>query len=308
MEQRGHIKRFLKAIGAEDIKDRTGWVTACCPLAYWRHESGTDGNPSFGIRSDGSVSHCFSCGYNGDPWELLFELKRKGVTGLAEARKALEDLDEALPEIVDEDFEPEDKNELQEFDESWLASFPKAWNFHRGVTYLTQRGVTKEIAEELDLRFDPLKDDRVCFPIRDWDGALRGLHGRTTKHGVEPKYWAYLCQGRYNGVVWLGEEWVDTDRTVVLVESVFDLLAVYPVYRNVMCSLFAGINKRKVQRLSDCMDIVTLYDNDKAGDNARAALDKWLPDSIVRHKYPPKGMDPGEMTRNQIEGALKEWL
>lgn len=307
MDQRGHIKAFLKSIGAKQIKHRTGWVIAACPLAPWRHQGGVDKSPSFGVRSDGSKAHCFSCQYSGDLWELLFELKRQGVTGLAKARETLEALDEALPEIV-EDAEPKPDPGLAAFDEEWLESFPPVWNFQRGRGYLKQRGVVQTFAEKLDLRFDPLHGDRVCFPVRDFEGVLRGLHGRTTRNDVSPKYFMYTPGSKSNPVVWLGEAWVDMDKPVVLVESVFDLLAVLPVYSNAMCSLFAGLTKAKVQRISGCLNIVTLYDADKAGDNARKAISKWLPDSIVWHARPTEEEgDPGNMTQERIEEVLSEF-
>ena len=73
----------------------------------------------------------------------------------------------------------------------------------------------------LDLRYDPI-ERRVCFPIRDFTGALVGLHGRAIDKDTTLKYRMYTVYKQKNPMIWYGEHWVDFDKPVLLVESVFD--------------------------------------------------------------------------------------
>ena len=309
MNQQTLVKQFLKSIGAAQAGSRTGWITARCPLAPWTHQNGIDKSPSFGIKTDATKAHCFSCHFSGDLWDLLFELQVRGVKGLGEARALLEQFDEQLPVIVSEEDLDKPVVDLVEFSEDWLASFPKAESFHAGRCYLRNRNVSEAVAEALDLRYDPINGNRVCFPVRDFDGTLRGLHGRTTVKDVEPRYMAYRWKEKYNPLVWLGEDHIDLNRPIVLVESVFDLAAVLPIYGNVMASLHSGLTTERVKRISGALEVVTFYDADKAGDHARKMIGRVLIDSVVWHAYPSEDEnDPGAMSPERIAEVLGEYL
>ena len=45
---------WLKMLGATvpTAQLRGGWTVACCPLAHWTHDGGTDKNPAFAVRKE----------------------------------------------------------------------------------------------------------------------------------------------------------------------------------------------------------------------------------------------------------------
>ena len=130
--------------------------------------------------------------------------------------------------------------------------------------YLETRSVTAQIAQALNICWDDYRK-RIVFPIRDFKGRLRGLHGRTVHDHVEPVYRMYPYENKTNPHVWLGEPWVDFEKPVLMVESVFDLARAYPVYPNIVSPLRASLSKVQLERMKGARTVITLFDGDKAG-------------------------------------------
>ena len=105
-----------------------------------------------------------------------------------------------------------------------------------------------------------------------------------------PKHhdYAYNLDGEpiRNKLPWLNEHRVDLSRTVVMVESCFDLLSTLRVYDNVIGPLTVGISESKAARISAAVDVVTLFDNGSGGTKARQIIQKRLPDAALKHLFP----------------------
>lgn len=281
---------FLRCLSVTRFGGRTGWVTGACPLGPWAHGDGS-GRASFGMKTGtGPIFvKCFSCGYHGTPAELVYEIvgrNRLSPSGKPYAFARALAILAANPSSLLEDGIPS----LDEatwgapaetvFPESWLAEFEPAHAEGRVHPYLQGRHVPYAVARALDLRFDPMRA-RICFPVRDVHGRLRGLHGRSIYDHVRLRYLMYTLEDehgekRCSPDVWLGEAWVDPERPVVVVESVFDLVPVYQCYRNVMTPLMASLNARKLARLAGIRTVVPMFDADRAGALALETLKKGL--------------------------------
>jgi hypothetical protein len=321
------IGKLLAYLGSKVTakQDRPGWVIASCPFGPWNHDSGVDKHPSFGVCVDGAKKgryHCFSCNESGALKDLpatihslnkpkLFAKHATQVEGInvSAALNILNNSDQldeldALPGWQETD---DAKLKALEMDEPWpawwLDSFAPVAECPEAMHYLTKtrsQPTDPELCEFLDLRYDSERR-RVCFPIRDWKGALRGLHGRTIDPQGEPRYYAYGFKGKRNPQYWLGEHWLDLEKPILVVESVFDLASVLRVYRNSTCALFAGLSKEKVLRLSAARHLVTLFDAGKGGDSARKAMAKYLPKVPMEQLAPDaEDKDPGEMSVERI--------
>jgi DNA primase len=109
-----------------------------------------------------------------------------------------------------------------------------------------------------------------------------------------------------NPQCWLGEHLVDTEKTVVLAEGMFDFLSVMRVYRNVLSPLMAGMNDNKLKRIGRFSSIVTMFDGDKAGDLARERVDQVLggPGRRIKHLKLKAGQDGGNMAIEEVIIAL----
>lgn len=311
------IRRFLIALRADNgMSVKKNWVSAKCPMAPWTHKNGIDNRPSFGVRvvpNGMSYCHCFSCNYGGQLHDLILDLKEKYGN---ESKESL-DLRAALQLIADEEdstgseaFEFDDELNANavdhEFPEWWLDSFPPVAGFPAAMLYLKSRAVTKEVARCLDLRWDGMQK-RVCFPVRDYRNTPKGLHGRAIREDDPLRYRMYTFQRRNNPGVWLGESWIDPEKPVVLVESVFDLARVYCFYRNVMCPLSASISFEKIERLRkmDLYYVVSMFDGDLAGKQASQKVKAVLSPAIWKEINLPEGTDPGSTSLGDLMELMK---
>jgi len=290
-----------------------------CPLAAWRHDTGIDRNPSFGVyvhEKKPSRAFCFSCGFTGDLMDVVLEIKQntgksdqidfKQAMRLAEADGTKEGLELAYYTEAKTD------KDIYFFNEHWLSSFMSCVDSEDGLNYCLKRGVPTWVVRELGLVYDS-SESRVCFPIRDFDGRLVGLHGRSTNDNVQPVYRMYtdtypVKGGRTNPDCWFGESTVQLDYPVVVVESVFDYARVYEVYKNVVCPLTASVNERKILRLQDSLFLIKMMDADKAGRSLSYKLKKTLLNVPQKDIYLPEGKDPADLTSSQVRKYIKSVL
>lgn len=344
------VLAYLSAIDSQPSisQGREGWAVSSCPLAPWTHKKGTDKKPAFGIKIEGHngpwQTHCFACGHTGDQFTLLLDIREYtdqdyqnwlrdngGVAfpGLEEAhREVRHRLDLAFktfsldPADQPQDFklptyenDPWNNGEVV-FPESYLEPFEPAWDDYYWTVhpYLEERGVSLQVARAWDIRWDAYSH-RICFPVRDMLGRLRGVQGRVTVEGVEPRWKHYKLQDRFNADMWMGENRYDPTKPVVIVEGGFDGTSVYRVYRNVLVAMGAvtanpgtgmasGWNKIKLDRLcaSKPTGVITLADPDGAGDQMRKAVSAQLPDAV--HVILPEGTDPGSATQELLVEKL----
>ena len=308
---------FLRCLGlAAPQTGRSGWVTGACPLGPWRHRDGS-GRGSFGLKLASGLCTCFSCHWHGVPFDLLYEmrhLERQRASGRRlDFKGALAVLAAGSPGTAPAPAPSLDERTWGQredcvFPEAWLAEFEPA--FAQGEAggevhpYLAARRVSYEVARALDLRFDPLRQ-RLCFPVRDYHGRLRGLHGRTVHEHVTLRYLMYTLDGRCSSEVWLGEAWADPERPLVVVESVFDLARVFEVWRNVVCPLTASLGPAKIARLRGVRTILPMFDRDAAGDRARDRLMRALPETRFHPiGLPRQGCDPADLSTAEVRALL----
>ena len=317
--------RFLEHLKADmpSHYQRTGWVVARCPLAPWSHDGGTDKTPAFAIRVEpgDAMCHCFACDFHGRMSELLVLMalrnkmrkapksyEFKEAQALLDAHESDYELDFGGPDIGEALFEKKAEGDFHAFSEDWLASFPKALDIPFARQYLADRHVPDDLAEAMDLRADT-SQKRVCFPVRNFEGVLGGLHGRAVNPQVEPRYRMYLSPEKTNNPdLWLGEHWVDFTRPIVVVEGPFDLISVARVYDNVVSPLFASPSNAKLKRMQSALEWVTLLDRGTGGNKGRQRISKALKhDHVVTHLLPPEGYkDPGECSADALVDLFAE--
>ncbi len=286
------------------------WINTHCPLAPWTHRGGTDRNPGFGVKIEPGDSQvwCLACHFGGTQTGLLIELSRllRGEVHTLDIRTAMRMIVDAEEGIearnLWEDEDEEDQGDFA-FSEEWLGRFAEAYDRGQVHFYLEQRGVPFEVAQALDLRFMH-SEDRVCFPIRNWDGDLVGLHGRAVLDVIQPRYRMIKCQGKKNPRAWLGESWIDVERPVVFTESVFDLARVYQVYRNVACPLVSGMSIKKIRRMERCEQVILMMDPDQAGLYATQKIVRELGDECVIKTIQLIDNDPGSMSVSEVASIL----
>ena len=310
------VKQLLGFIGSTATGARNEWVVGRCPFT-WRH-GGKDVHPSFGIKSETkkkSICKCWSCGYGGDLRDLVFDLKKElktqpnhQIINLAAAMQLIAQESESMdinPESIPEFDAPYEPPEIVVFSEDWLNSFSKAHLFIEASDYLRNRGVSAKMTRTLDIRYDPISK-RVCFPFRNNKKELIGVQGRDISEKTTLRYYQYGYTGKRNGTVWMGENLINLDQPLVLVEGPFDYTSVLRVYGNVAASFTSGLSVEKIKRIADATEIITLYDYGNGGNAARAALSKKLTGVPITHLIPSaQEDDAGNMSLEQVTQHLK---
>lgn len=302
-----NLRSFLKLINSSVTSETPTWIRGHCPLSPWKHHKGTDNKPSFGIRLSDSFYKCFSCDSSGDTTQLINELKNLNKSqphqgyDLDTAEKLLNNITDTV--TVNNFIEVDYCNivpEVKPFSEDYIQQFIPTYEH----PYLTKRGIQKEVARDLDIRYDFSKK-RICFPIYDYSKKLVGLHGRDITGNSNLPYLIYRDNGKSNLVVWYGEHWLDFDKPIVLTESVFDLAKIYHCYKNVACSLTASLSKHKIDRIQGAEKYITFFDSGDAANKARAKLDKYLKGEIIHIVPSPEEDDAGNMEISAINDAIK---
>ena len=315
------IKQWLAALGSKaEVIPGSDWIHGPCPFAKWRHEKGVDHRPSYGVKiGPGECkTYCLACGAAGTQYEVALKLKHLGlVFDFATAAELVYDAEEEDPlaELPDPYEDQFNERETPHLYPDWLAeAFEPA--YHEGAVhpYLEEREMPFEVAEKLNMRFDPFRL-RVIFPVYDWRKRLRGLHGRAVCDpcGGEEwerslKYKMYPYEGQTNAHIWLGEQWASPDTPLVVAESVFDLARVLECYPNAVSPLTATVSEKKIKRLRQASRVITIFDSDKAGERARMKMTQGLPTTRVSHIELPPGTDAGEHTADELWEEISFYL
>lgn len=324
--KKSKVEALLPLIGSKVTGHRSMWVLGSCPYAPWRHETG-DANPSFGIRADDtkkSIFKCFSCNMAGDLLHLQLTLNEYLHKDKLPQYKMGSALDLIGDEMADLEFDTNIPDYVETsplvdfvFPEKWLASFKPVAVFPEAVAYLASRGIQKTLYRALDLRYDPFLK-RVCFPYRNAKKELMGLQGRYAAKTIPKdtlRYYFYRHQGHLNQQCWMGEDHMNLDKPLVLVEGPMDYAKVFQVYPNVVAAFSSGISQDKFFRIADAAEIITFFDAGKGGDAAREATKKFfkhlkdVKHTPLLHLIPPNAeTDPGAMSAAEVAHHLVEYV
>jgi len=313
------VEEILTSLGSEDFRYNAGqdaFVTNC-PFARWTHSSGTDHNPSFRVSLDTGAYKCYACGHHGGTLSgILLELvklnpaeKSKYFKLIAGASEIYTE-DALLSKAVRHFVEPEEEKvgRIKPFPEQFLNQFIPATESEIAMMYLELRGLSKKQIKKFEFVYD---EDRlnVAMPVRDHNGVLYGLHGRSVDPNVEKKYrhWAYRNNGHTNIHVWLNQNNIDFNEPVVVCEGIFDITAIDKVNSNVMGSMTTNITPGRMKVLEKAPLIITFYDSGEAGDMARESIENKFPDNTL-HCYCGEYDDPGEMPKTEIKKAMPKYI
>ena len=304
------IVKFLELLGATNIRPSPNgeWVHCSCLFKHWNHNNG-DKHPSFGVVVSNSPSFmCFGCSESGRLVDLLFSLMYLDTSGLYYKRSSIAQgfryLDSTVGAIKTDELSWLDKDiSTTRKDVCWPESFLETFPKMPTHPYLKQRGISPEVADKLDIRYD-FKSKRLIFPVRDFAGRLVAARGRDVTDTANLKYWPYQCNGVMNGDVWLGESWVTFEKPIVITESVFDLAKIFHVYENVIAPLTAMISKARIKRIEGAEKYITFFDHGDAGDAARRKIEEHLSADVI-HVIPSEDDgDAGAMSIKDIDDII----
>lgn len=287
------------------LRSRGATYSACCPF----HQEKT---PSFHVSRSKQMYKCFGCGEGGNVF--TFVMQYENMT-FPEALKLL--ADRAGVRLPEHEMSKEERQRadyrsmLMEMNKAAAGYFHYLLtqkNGERGLSYLTQRGLSRETIQSFGLGFaDITRDDlyrylrhkgytdqqlknsglveidevkggydkfwnRVMFPILDANCHVIGFGGRVMGDG-EPKYLnsketAVFDKRRHLYGLHLAKK--SKRRGIILCEGYMDVISMHQAgFDNAVASLGTAFTPEQAQLLKRYTDRIYLaYDSDGAGTSA----------------------------------------
>lgn len=253
-----------------------------CPI------HGGDNATSFVISSDTGLFHCFSCTKGGDAATFL---RLMGDEAEAEKIEAMP----RVPALPPPPMEP-------------TAPLAPLDPTH---PYFMERGIHEATARHFGIgyfRGTPPFGRRIVAPLHDAVGTLVGHIGRAIDEGISPRYLFQRGVRRSELLFNLHRVKRSGADTVVVVEGIFDALAVHQVgVSNVVSTLGCEVTENQRALLSRFRRILVLFDADPAGLTAAQKLEREFGRAVLRLELPKA--DPaslkGVLLERVIRGAEK---
>lgn len=344
----GEIKRRLSILNLVEtylsLKRSGKSYVGLCPF----HD---DKNPSLHVNEEKGVFHCFACGAGGDIFgfimrynnltfpEAVKELARRADIKLEKSpittttknrskrdisfkindfvcsfyHKLLLGSKEALEYLVGRGITLETIKEFQ------LGYAPDEWDTL--AKFLTAKNIPLSGAEKLglvikrnskDSHYDRFRN-RIIFPIKDIDGRVVGLGGRTIG-GEEPKYMNSPESEIYHKKDVLfgldkSRDYIRKYNKALVVEGYMDFLTIYFTgMKNVVATLGTSLTRDHAILLKRYTDkVVVVFDGDEAGIKAslrvlQVFLEEGISPLVV---VLPKGDDPASFISAGRQGEFQ---
>jgi DNA primase len=292
------IEKVLADCGI-DYVERQGEYWASCP--QHRDRTGRDdANPSWSINSKG-LHHCFSCGYSGNLYVLVRDVKGEDVARAyrseVETFGRSSDIDTRAVKRKATDWVHDRKREarrLPGIPESYLSMFDP----EIPETVLADRQLRAEVARAYEVCWN---DDSWILPFRHPKGHLLGWQQK----GHYKRGFKNQPLDMKKSQTLFGYHVVSASEVVHLVESPLDAIRLtglgYPAVA------LAGSKASEAQKklLSGFDRVVLFLDNDDAGQTSLTALFRALPMSVAVVYNTDEYKDPGEMPDSVIDACLR---
>lgn len=337
---RGFIADLANILESPVENPNSEWPRLRCPVAFYRHASGTDRHPAWAVHHDPhgrSYTRCWACDTRGTAEDVLAD-----ALALARSHDArrVPVLERALAFVQEHDAgglagafaklrlarrEREQSVRLRGggFDVAgYVARCARTTS-----QYVIDRGLVASDIQRWRIGYDEgptrigrsIIHHRVVFPIWDEHKRLIGATMRTVlPPGVDdPKY--RDTPDLTKGEIFYGEHDIDTTRgTVHIVEGILDAVIASRYLPNVVALLGAntGMGPERIAKLRRWADrVVLILDGDEAG--REAVEGKWVekdgrrrwkpglreilrPYFVVMVAYLPQGTDPADVQHEVV--------
>lgn len=313
---------FNLAVDVDETYTVGPFAVKNCPLAIKNHSDPNDWNLSCSVSisdTEPSLAYCFSynCSFKGSFFRMLVEAAaargnppalKKILDHFAPTEKfthegAVYRFDKVFMAIHDakhRDTAIVPAADKETIPEARMSRFTK--RMHR---YALDRGLTMETCKYWGMGYDSDKK-RVVFPIRRRDGKLVGLTGRDVTGKAENKYHNYagLDKSKYLFGEWL----LKIGQPIIVVEGQFDAVLTWQHLQiPTVAPLGNGFSEAHVKTIAAFNPpfVYIFPDHDSAGfEFAEKVAYMMFGRAGLKIMLPPKGMDPGELTKAEAEHAF----
>lgn len=293
-------------------------VAMCCPF----HK---DDSPSFSFNIQNKFFYCYGCRKSGDIFTYVrHKLGNKSFRETVEFINQffkIENADSQSETIEKPDFRKKlmaiKKYDKQDGPEFTMYNDQDVANMvlMRGSLF-ADKGYTQETLDFFQVGFDH-KEKRVTVPIRDENGKLVGITGRTllTKEKMKelgvPK-WKHYHNSNVRNYLYNIHNAIkasrDVDGSVILCEGPSDVMMLHQYgYKNTVGCLGNVLTQQKKGLiLRNFMTVYIFLDADEGGESGAIDVIEKLKGYVTLFKVnAPENKDPGDMTEEEVKYALK---
>ena len=294
------VEKVLLGLDIQLYAQRGVEVNGLCPM-HKKRTGKEDHSPSWWINSESGAHICFSCGYKGNIFTLVADVK--GISYF-DAQDYIGEsvevpLDTLMRRIKDlpQYVQPEETIAMSE---ARLAVYTDPPDIELKKRFLI-RGAVKVHGVLWDK-----SNDAWILPIRDPDnGALLGWQEK----GARGRFFRNQPAGVKKSKTVFGVQIMSSSHDLIVVESPLDAVRLTGLGHNSVSTFGAIMSEEQVKILRRAPKIIAAFDNDKAGHTAneqiRVLARKY---GMDLHYFNYRGIDVkdvGDMTEDEVERGIK---
>lgn len=294
------VERVLLSLDIPLYAQRGIEVNGLCPM-HKKRTGKEDHNPSWWINSESGAHICFSCGYKGNLYTLVADVK--GIDYL-DAKDYVNDKEEmpidALMKRIKELPQYVVPEEAQlGMSEARLAVYTTPPDIE-----LKKRFLTREAVEKCGVLWEDTNQAWI-LPIRDPNEYT--LLGWQEK-GARGRFFKNQPVGVKKSKTVFAIEVLETDKPVVVVESPLDAVRLIGMGINSISTFGAMPSVDQIKLMSRAPRVYAAFDNDQAGKKAseelRLQARKYGIDLCYFNYTGIDVKDVGDMMEEEIQGGL----
>jgi len=295
------IERVLLSLDLSLYAQRGAEVNGLCPM-HKKRTGKEDNHPSWWINSETGAHICFSCGYKGNVYTLVSDVK--GID-YHEAREYVNDkedmpIDSLMKRIKELPQYVQAEPDVVPMSEARLAVYTEPPDIELKKRFL-QRGAVKVHGVLWDI-----KNEAWILPIRDPDdGSLWGWQEK----GARGRFFKNQPAGVKKSKTVFGVHVMSSNHDLIIVESPLDAVRLTGLGHNAISTFGAIISEDQAKIMRRAPRIIAAMDNDKAGhtsnEQMRGFSRKYGMELSYFNYTGIDVKDVGDMTEQEIERGIK---
>lgn len=295
------VEKILLFLELSLHAQRGSEVNGLCPM-HKQRTGKEDRRPSWWINTETGAHICFSCGYKGNIYTLISDVK--GID-YHDARDYVDDtaekpIDSLMKRIKELPQYVQAEPEQIPMSEARLAVYTDAPDIELKKRFLKREAVNKH-----GVRWDT-KNEAWILPIRNpIDGSLWGWQEK----GARGRFFKNQPAGVKKSKTVFGIEILNYTNELVVVESPLDAVRLTGLGYIAISTFGAIISEDQAKLMRNSVKIVAAFDNDKAGHTANEQMRGFARKYGMELSYfNYKGIDVkdvGDMTEEEIERGIK---
>ena len=306
-------RQVLEQLGIQYSEKGNSYV-ALCP-----NPTHDDNNPSWHMDKNTSQHYCFSCGFKGNIYTLVYDLTGKGLHKfLGIERNNTYSLNNIYYRSssrfhgnTKDEYKPKRQHKVKkklpdltiEGNQFDVFSNPEV------KAYAEKIGMSKEYADYFNItyvKFAIVNDistfyNRLLFPVVE-NGKTVSVEGRAYTEKEKPK--VLYPKGGTSNTLWNIDN-LDPDQPVIVCEGIKDTVKIWQHYsRNVTSTFGSMITNRQKKLLRKYPHIILFPDHDSAGYKMIDDFDEFYPHEFQVALPPEEGQDPNDLTPEELKKVL----